>query len=231
MAHIGRQTRRREAAGRLLARPGTPRETATAGLHRLDLGEAGAALLRVPAGYRPERPAPFILSLHGAGGDARAGLYPLGDLADDAGVILLAPGSQGRTWDMLLGGFDPDVALIDRALRAAFASCAVDPARLGIAGFSDGGSYALSLGIMNGDLFPRVLAFSPGYAAPPGRHGQPLFFIAHGTGDRVLPVDHTSRRIVRRLESAGYDVMYREFAGGHTVPPAIARAGLTWFLT
>ena len=56
-------------------------------------------------------------------------------------------------------------------------------------------------------------------------------FISHGTRDRVLPIDHTSREIVPRLERGGYDVQYREFDGGHIVPPVIAREAVSWFLT
>jgi phospholipase/carboxylesterase len=131
---------------------------------------------------------------------------------------------------VILGGYGPDVAFVDRALAAAFARCAVDPARLAVAGFSDGASYALSLGITNGDLFGQVMAFSPGFAAPAGQHGRPRFFVSHGTGDEVLPIDRTSRQVVPRLERAGYDVTYREFDGPHTVPPEIAREAVDWFL-
>ena len=31
------------------------------------------------------------------------------------------------------------------------------------------------------------------------------------------------------VRQSGYDVHYREFDGGHTVPPLIAREALTWF--
>lgn len=230
MASVRR--RRDEADGRLLARPEQPSGTITPGLHRLALGEGRDALLSVPAGYRrPDHPAPFILSLHGAGGNATSGLYPLGDLVDDAGLILLSPGAHGRTWDVILDGFGPDIAVIDRALQAAFDRCAVDSRRVGVAGFSDGASYALSISLANGDLFPGVLAFSPGFAAPAAQRGKPRFFISHGTKDNVLPIDHTSRRIVPHLKHAGYDVRYREFDGGHTIPRNIAREGLSWFLT
>ena len=34
-------------------------------------------------------------------------------------------------------------------------------------GFSDGASYALSLGAANGDLFTHIAAFSPGFMRPP----------------------------------------------------------------
>ena len=106
---------------------------------------------------------------------------------------------------------------------------AVDPARIGIGGFSDGASYALSLGVANGDLFTHVLAFSPGFIAPAVRRGKPRIFISHGTRDEVLPIDRTSRTIVPDLERRGYDVRYREFNGPHTVPADLAREAFGWF--
>jgi predicted esterase len=215
---------------RLLARPGQPTGTASPGLHALQLDRDRDALLFVPAGYRADQPAPFALSLHGAGGDATSGLYPLRDLADEAGLILLSPASRQQSWDVIRGGYGPDVAFIDRALTAAFARCAVDPDRLAVSGFSDGASYALSLGITNGDLFPYVMAFSPGFMAPADQRGEPRIFISHGANDQVLAIDRTSRKIVPQLARAGYDVQYEEFEGPHTVPPEIAREALEWFL-
>jgi predicted esterase len=131
---------------------------------------------------------------------------------------------------VILGAFGPDIDFIDHALAMAFSRCAIDPARIAVAGFSDGASYALSIGIANGDLFPDVIAFSPGFAAPGREHGQPRFFVSHGTRDTVLPINSTSRRVVPQLEDAGYDVRYREFDGPHTVSPEIAREALAWFL-
>jgi phospholipase/carboxylesterase len=78
-------------------------------------------------------------------------------------------------------------------------------------------------GKANGDLFSHVLAFSPGFLAPTGQRGSPRIFVSHGTQDRWLPIDSCSRRIISRLERAGYEVRYNEFEGGHVVPPAIAR--------
>ena len=46
----------------------------------------------------------------------------------------------------------------------------------------------------------------------------------------MLPVERTSRRLAPMLEAAGYDVTYREFQGGHTVPPEVAAAAVAWFL-
>ncbi len=231
-----------EDRGRLLSRP-SPLPTAAeatapsppTGLRPLGLeGSAGRdGLLYVPAGYDAARPSPLAVMLHGAGGDARGGLSPFLGLADEAGLVLLAPESRGRTWDVLggnalMGGYGPDVEFIDRALRETFNSLAVDAERLVVAGFSDGASYALSLGLTNGDLFTHVVAFSPGFSAPAERRGKPPVFVSHGTADEVLPIDRTSRQIVPRLEREGYEVLYREFDGPHTVPKPVAREALDW---
>ncbi len=167
--------------------------------------------------------------LHGAGGTARHGLDLLLPFAEEAGLILLAPDSRGRTWDVILGGYGADIAFIDRALAQTFDRYAVDPERLAVGGFSDGASYALSVGITNGDLFPHIIAFSPGFMVPGGQEGVPRIFISHGTRDEVLPIDVCSRRIVPQLQRAGYDVRYREFDGPHTVPPEMTREAMDWF--
>jgi len=65
-------------------------------------------------------------------------------------MVVLSVDSRAASWDLRYGAFGPDVELIDRALAHAFERCNVDPARVAIGGFSDGASYALSLGLTNG---------------------------------------------------------------------------------
>jgi predicted esterase len=212
--------------GRIRARPGNAAGHVEPGLHRLALGGT-EALLYAPAGERAGA-APLVLSLHGAGGGARNGIHQMQGVADAAGLVLLSVGSAGRTWDVLVGGYGPDVEAIDGALAHVFGLVRVDPRRVIVSGFSDGASYALSLGITNGDLFTHIVAYSPGFAAPASRHGAPRIFVSHGTADRVLPIDVCSRRVVPRLRRLGYEVEYREFEGAHTVPAEIARAAVEW---
>jgi phospholipase/carboxylesterase len=216
--------------GRLRARPDPPSDAAArAGLRPLGLDSTRDGLLYVPAGYGPGKRAPLALTLHGAGGDARSGISHFLHLVDAAGVVLLAPESRGRTWDVLVGDFGPDVEFIDRTLEWAFDRLALDTRRLAITGFSDGASYALSLGLTNGDLFTHLIAFSPGFMAPAQRRGKPPAFVSHGTRDGVLPIERCSRRIVPQLDREGYKVHYREFDGPHTVPYSVAREALDWF--
>src|SRR4028118_705163 len=157
------------ARGRLRARPSGTDGEAPVGLRPLEAG----GYLYVPAGYGAGRPAPLVLLLHGAGEDARDGLALLRGQADWAGLILLALSSRGPTWDLILGRgrYGHDVAAIDEALDHTFSSYAVDLGRVAVGGYSDGASYAISLGISNGDLFGHVPAFSPGFMAPAGRGG------------------------------------------------------------
>ncbi|MBV8612996.1 MAG: hypothetical protein JOY66_04405 [Acetobacteraceae bacterium] len=163
--------------------------------------------MSVPPGYRPDVPAPLLVLLHGAGADA-ACLLPLYlRQADRDGVLILAPDSRGATWDIIQGGHGPDIAFLDAALDRVFAAWAIRPDRVAIGGFSDGASYALSLGLANGDLFADILAFSPGFALPAAYEGTPRIFISHGTADAVLPTDRCGRALRSRLTRAGYEVL------------------------
>ena len=202
---------------------------AAPGLHVLEGVASREALLYVPATSDPARATPLLVMLHGAGGDARQGIDLGRGLADAGEMLLLATTSQGATWDIIRGAYGPDVVALDAALARAAAMRALDPAQVWIGGFSDGASYALSLGAANGDLFTHVIAFAPGFMAPATPVGKPRLFVSHGTRDTVLPIDRCSRAIVPRARRAGYDVTYREFDGPHSVPPEVALEAVRWF--
>jgi predicted esterase len=178
-----------------------------------------------PADGGPYR---VVLLLHGAGGAPRQALDLLLPVADRHRLLLVAPKSSASTWDLIVDGYGPDVRRIDRVLEEILDCYPVE--HLTVGGFSDGASYALCLGLTNGDLFDSVLAFSPGFAAPLVTHGQPRVLVSHGSDDPVLPVDRCSRRLVPRLRTAGYNVTYDEFAGGHEVPEPVAQGAVRWLL-
>jgi phospholipase/carboxylesterase len=219
-------TASRAADGRLDARPSAaPAGPPLApGIAALDLSPGAEVLLAVPPGAISA----LLVFCHGAGGQAADALRAVGDLAAARGVAVLAPTSAATTWDLIAGGLGRDVAVLDAALDDVFSRLPV--ARVALAGFSDGASYALSLGVANGDLVGAVVAFSPGFVAAPGRYGRPRFWISHGTDDRVLPVERCGRRVSADLSADGYEVRYEEFAGGHVVTPDLVTAALDWWL-
>ncbi|MCW2898889.1 MAG: phospholipase [Streptosporangiaceae bacterium] len=179
-----------------------------------------------PADGRPYR---LVLLLHGAGGSPRQGLDLLLSAADEHRLLLVAPKSASGTWDLIVDGFGPDVRRLDRVLEEVLDAHPVEHIMVG--GFSDGASYALSIGLTNGDLFEAVIAFSPGFAAPLVLHGRPRVFVSHGRSDRVLPVDNCSRQLVPRLETSDYPVTYEEFDGGHEVPQPVVDRAVSWMLS
>ena len=155
---------------------------------------------------------------------------PLGELFDRDRIVVVIPDSRGATWDMIYGEYGPDVKFIDLALALAFSRCRIDSRLIALGGFSDGATYALSLGITNADLFRTVLAFSPGFVKPALKTGKPRIFIGHGTQDHILPIDATSREIVAALREKNYPVKYEEFEGPHTMTTTEVTHAIDWLM-
>ncbi|HUQ18616.1 MAG TPA: alpha/beta hydrolase-fold protein [Gemmatimonadaceae bacterium] len=217
----------------LRSRPGRRTENAKIGWQRLglEIGSGRDGWMYVPPSYSNDTPMPLIVLLHGAGGQGGDWTrLPVADVFDNPAMIVVAPDSRDRSWDLRLGGFGQDVRFIDDALALAFRSTNVDPERIALGGFSDGASYALSLGVTNGNLFSAVIAFSPGFYQPATRHGRPRIFISHGTRDQILPIDETSREIIKTLRKQGYSVQLDEFDGQHRVPLEEAKKAFRWFV-
>ena len=227
--------------GKLTARPRDGVKTTATGQSALGLESQRDAILYVPksasessadasqsSNNATQSPLPLLVMLHGATQSAEDMFWYLGTTPDETGVVVLAPNSRDTTWDAIGGSFGTDVEHLNRALERIFETVAIDPARVAIGGFSDGASYALSLGLINGDLFRSVIAFSPGFVVTGIPLGKPRIFVSHGTHDRILPIDRCGRRIAAGLIARGYEVNFREFDGDHEIPNDVAREGLKW---
>ena len=218
--------------GHLTARPSSKEKAVDVapGIHELGLAGSRDGYIYVPKNYDKSRLCPLAVMLHGSGGDAQQGLSLLRKDADEKNIIIIAPASRDSSWDIISKRtFDKDVIYLDQALELAFETYAIDPERVAIGGFSDGASYALSIGLSNGNLFTHIIAFSPGFAHTIERVGNPAVFISHGINDRVLPVEPCSRRIVPQLQEQGYRVDYLEFDGAHEIPFNVSKRGVDWF--
>jgi phospholipase/carboxylesterase len=218
-----------EELGRLETRHSPAKEPTKPGTHPLGLRRDRDGVLYLPPQYAHGTPVPLVLLLHGAGGSGARIVRRFQSYADDLGIAFLAPDSTAATWDRN-DRLASDVEYIDRALAVAFRRVSTTPDGLRIGGFSDGASYSLSVGLTNGDLFPRILALSPGFCGPARERGKPLPYFTHGTRDDILPIDITSRKIVPMLQRAGYSVEYHEFDGMHETPPQITRPAFEWLI-
>lgn len=216
------------ADGRVVAPTSQGGSACAPGEYALRLGNGRTARLRVTPGARTS-PRGLILAFHGAGGSASEGLFVFRRAWNVPGLVLVAPAALGNTWSALHQRNDRDLATVNRALAQAWRRCRIDRRRVAVGGFSDGGTYALSIGLQNGNIFRSVLALSPGGLLDVEHRGKPRVFIAHGRRDDVLPIGR-SDAAVRTLRSSGYPVTYRSFDGGHQVPVAISGAAVRWYL-
>ena len=215
--------------GRLETRHSPATERTVPGTYPLGLRRNRDGVLYLPPRYSPDTPIPLVLLLHGAGGTGARIAQRFQSYADELGIAFVAPDSTAVSWDRD-DRLKSDVEFIDRALAVAYRRVNTTPERVRIGGFSDGASYSLSVGLTNGDLFPRILAMSPGFCGPALPRGKPALYFTHGTRDDILPIDITSRKIVPLLQRAGYIVEYHEFDGTHESPPEIARPAFEWLI-
>ncbi|MBB6250387.1 alpha/beta hydrolase [Nitrospirillum iridis] len=228
----------------LAARPQIPPPVGEVPRGILRLGDG---VVYVPGTYQPGTPLPLLVVLHGAGQRGADMVRLFLPAAEARGVIVAAPDSNDYTWDMLAARkrevderwgprYGADPPRIDAFLAPVFARYAVDPARVALAGFSDGATYALSFGPENLGLFRTLIAFSPGRIAPPHTRGDSpggasaRIFISHGKADRVLPLEETARATAPALGRHGFAVEVRVFEGGHVVPPEMITDALDWWL-
>jgi phospholipase/carboxylesterase len=217
--------------GRLVARPTSQTTFPSPGTQPLLIEAGRDGRLYVPPGLTAGVPAPLIVLLHGASGTGQSMLTVLQSHANQLGAVMLCPDSRGFTWDAIRYAYSDDVRFINAALQVTFSRCNIDPQRIGIAGFSDGASYALGLGRLNGDLFQRMVAFSPGALLPAHDGYKPPLYLTHGYSDEVLRMDLTSIPIAEELEARGYEITFRKFDGGHWMPAAHVPEAFRWLLT
>ena len=213
-------------------RPGTPTIAPTIGYSALGLTTPRDGFLYVPTTYQAATPAPLLVLLHDNGLSATVWeTYGVGGLLDDLGVVVLAPDSRYFSWDIIAErGYSSDPAYFNFALGYLFQRCNINPSRIAIAGFSDGGIESIGVGVANGDLFTHVMAYSPGALSAPWTQGKPKVFISHGQADPVRSFEFDRDFIAQRLIDASYNVTFTPFVGGHEIPSTVLRQSVEWFL-
>jgi predicted esterase len=200
------------------------------GRHGLSFAEGREAVLVVPEGPPADAPLPLLVMFHGAGGEANRVLPHLVSHARARRFLLLAPQSMYPTWDIVVGGHGPDLERLDGALSTVAAHFRIDPERLAFAGFSDGGSYALSLGLTNGDVASHVIGLSAGFMNTFTQTGKPRVFLAHGRSDSQLPIETSAHPHARRLLESGHDLTLQPFDGDHVIVPWVVARAVEFFL-
>ena len=163
-------------------------------------GQQREYILYVPKSYDRAKPAPLVISIHGAANwpSFQMNLSQWNSLADEHGFIVVYPAGEGggpKTW--FLNGRRtrsgmPDVVFISELIDTLEASYNIDPARIYANGLSNGGGVTFVLSCMLPD---RIAAFGAVAAAVTlpldwcdGSRPAPMIAF-HGTDDRFTPYD------------------------------------------
>ncbi len=167
-----------------------PAERASAaswGWQRIDL-ESGSsyALVYVPQSLDQSVPAPAIVFLHGHGSSPEGWQLILGPLSEQQRFVLILPRAEKSVDGFPAFGVGADAAIVDEALRSTDKRVALDSRRIGLAGHSAGGAFALVLAYTTPARFNGVFALGSPYRtvavlADP-LHAPPLRFY-YGSND------------------------------------------------
>jgi phospholipase/carboxylesterase len=204
-----------------------------------------------PDGYDAAKTYPVVVALHGFG----SSMYDLAGLApalDSRGYVYLCPnapfpvqvggGDVGYSWYQdsrgMPGPVDPSLPSADELLDAFFVEVGeklkIEPGKVILGGFSQGGGLTLRYGLPNAERFAGLIVLS---GAPrrldevegrlPRARDLPVF-IAHGTRDLVVPVEEGGRAALEFLGRHGYKASYHEYEMAHEVTPGLVRDLIAW---
>lgn len=200
----------------------------------------------------PSGPGPFpaVIALHGWGASAHD-LLGLAPILHDGRALVLCPqgqvavpygnGQYGYGWFPLVHGAPPDVEGFKRGAEALreFLDMArqrypIDPDRVVVAGFSQGGMMGYELALREPARFAGLAALSSRIPKEleallpklPEQEGFPVL-VLHGTRDTMIPVDH-ARESREALRAFGVTLTYRELEMGHEINPEALRTLLQW---
>ena len=215
-------------------------------------GASRRYILRLPENYDNTEQHRLILGFHGANGDggqvagnpAYFGLYALAE----GSAIFVAPDAVGGLWDA-----KADSTLVDDILKQVQDDLCIDPSRILLEGFSQGGAMARVLACGRPGVFRAAVGHSAGGltlpstcmpiaylgslglqekggGTPDAQVGQTDFFAkSNGCTIETLPLAKSGGHICTDYKgcSAGHPTRWCSFDGDHTrrTRPSRARAG------
>jgi phospholipase/carboxylesterase len=209
-------------------------EPAPIGFVHLEHGDSRAVLL-TPDEIDPEREYPLITVLHGAGRQDEMLVRACRAEPDARNALFLVPRSIQPTWDLITGAGRPDLDFLEFAYDLIYRRYPIDERRQAMIGYSDGASYALSIGLSNPSIFRAVMAWAAGFVAYDNAFvrdddPKPDLFLEYGTHDEVFSFEQVALPMRASLEEAGYRVEFRVDEGGRHWPSGYFQGeALDWF--
>ncbi len=158
------------------------------------LGRQRGFLLHVPTGLLA--PAPLVLVLHGLRQDpTRIRAFSEADrIADRNGFVVAYPGGVGGSWNAGTCCGDAadhqvdDVAFLDHVVAIARRNALIDPARIYLEGYSNGGMMALRFACERPGLVAAVAVVAASVTSPCAPDAPVAALDLHGGLDATVPV-------------------------------------------
>ena len=183
--------------------------------------------LRVELPDEPEG-APLLLAFHWMGGSANQliNAMKLDDLADEEGVIVLAPASGGGAfeWEFLAEPEgNPDLLLMDDMLACAAEQWQVDLDRIYVVGMSAGGLWTSYAAMHWSTWLAAAMPLSGGVTESLWTQPEdpiPVMVTWGGPSDFAVGFDFNAANLTfsSLLQESGSFVVECEHDGGHTIP-------------
>lgn len=195
-------------------------------------------------------PFPTIVALHGWGASAHD-LIGLAPILHAGRALVVCPqgpvvmdvgrGVPGYGWFPLASGQPPDPTavqlaqgLLENFIDDVCGKYPVDPKKLVLAGFSQGGFMAYRIALSDPERYAGLLAMSSWLPAemaadiePSEAHARLPALVIHGSQDPMIPIDraYASRDALLKL---GVPVAFREYPMAHEIKPEALRDLVGW---
>ncbi len=202
--------------------------------------------------YEPqgEGPHPTILALHGWGANG-LDLLGLAPYLCAGRFLVICPqgpvttpiggGAVGYGWYALRMGAPPDIPAmlsakrkLDEFIGACFARYSIDPQKLVVLGFSQGGAIAYQMALSDPERFAALVVLSSWLSdevvaaiKPPETCQNLPVLVQHGSEDDLVEVDR-ARKSVEILRGLRVPVTYREYDMRHEIGPKSLRDLSGW---
>jgi phospholipase/carboxylesterase len=190
----------------------------------------GGYALYIPEIYTPKRAWPLVVALHGGYSHGRDFIWTWLREARSRGFVLLSPTSLGKTWS--IANVEIDGQPLSRHLEEVRSRFSIDRSRILLTGMSDGGTFALAVGISQDYSYQAIAPVSCALPPVDMRHakGKRLFWV-HGAQDWMFPVSWTIQAC-KDLSRSGADIKLKVVHDlFHAYPREENDAIIRWFET
>eukprot|EP00928_Gymnodinium_smaydae_P071362 TRINITY_DN54978_c0_g1_i1.p1 TRINITY_DN54978_c0_g1~~TRINITY_DN54978_c0_g1_i1.p1 ORF type:complete len:432 (+),score=40.65 TRINITY_DN54978_c0_g1_i1:113-1408(+) len=185
----------------------------------------------------------LLIVLHGAGRTDKGiqhMVLQFSKVASRKRCLIVIPASLDKTWDTMQAmkrkDTSHDTLFLSQVLNRVRRDYLVDDKRIGLLGFSDGGSYALTLAANNPQIFQAAMPWSAGYyhhdvQLTRGVATRPQILHGHGQADELFDFQKVAVPMRQSLRNAGHKVTkFTRKTAGHGTPSEFNDKAIDWWL-